>query len=215
MTRKSNDGFLGKIVLTGSAAFIIFCLASCGANGVSVSLDPKAPGEGNFKKAIDEYLATHERDGKACIGFEGLPPFEAYTMTNDPNTQYGQYMRFERAGLLHSSGVGGRKTRFDVTEAGRKVFVPEPDDPIRAHACWANYRVDTVVKWFNHPEDNSMAVNWTYKMTDLVDWAKRPEIASAESDIHVRLDQAGKETRGALLKLSNTGWECTVVTNAF
>jgi hypothetical protein len=38
---------------------MIFCLSSCSA------LDPTAPSEGNFKKAIDEYLAHDDTAGKA------------------------------------------------------------------------------------------------------------------------------------------------------
>jgi hypothetical protein len=210
MTRKSNDGFLSKTVLAGSAAFIIFCLASCGANGVSVSLDPKAPSEGNFKKAIDEFLAHSEVYGKDCIGFDGLPPFKVYTTTRDPQKQDPQYKRFEAAGLLRFAGVSGQEAKFEVTEAGRKVFFPDPRDPTRARACWGNTRVDTVLKWFSNPQNNSMTVNWTYKITDVADWAKRPDMASAESDIRITLADAGKKVYEAVLRLSNTGWECVI-----
>ena len=208
MTRNFQNRLISRTALASLAALIIFCLASCGPNGVSVSLDPKAPSEGNFKKAIDEYLAANEKYGKVCIEFDGIPPFEGesqYDNLPDSSTRI-----MEAAGLLRSSPVaGGRMTRYDVTEAGRKAIVREKDDPNRSHVCWANTRVDTIVKWVSDPQNNSMDVSWTYKLTDVADWTKGPE-PKKYNNISLVVDDAGKKVYEAVLKLSNKGWECVI-----
>jgi len=201
-------------MLAGSAAFIILCLTSCSA----VGLDPKAPSEGNFKKAIDQYLAANPSYGKDCFNLNGTLPYDLPRRQDDPTLK-----ALEAAGLLHSSDVmavtgnhlpgynpGPEPVkRFEATEAGRKFFSPAEQvfGPPSTQVCWANIRVDTIVKWFNEPADGSMAVNWTYQLTDVPDWAKRPEAVAGIPQIKDRMEQQKKRVRGALLKLSNQGWD--------
>jgi hypothetical protein len=59
----------------------------------------------------------------------------------------------------------------------------------------------------NHPADGSEAVNWTYKLTDVADWAKRPEVIVGIPLIKMRVDEQSKRVRGATLQLSNKGWD--------
>lgn len=63
------------------------------------------------------------------------------------------------------------------------------------------------MKWYNHPADGSYAVNWTNQLTDVADWAKRPEILAGIPDIKGMLDQQKNVLHGATLQLSNQGWD--------
>ncbi len=128
MARNSTNTQLQKCLVAGSTALIIFSLTSCSA----VGLDPKAPSEGNFKKAIDQYLATN-KDGKDCFNLNGTLPYDLPRRQDDPALK-----ALEGAGLLHSSDVmavtgnhlpgynpGPEPVkRFEATEAGRKFFSP-------------------------------------------------------------------------------------------
>jgi len=209
-------------MFAGSAAFVIICLTSCGAG---LGLDPMAPTDGNFKKAIDAFLAaerdpndTGEPHGKACLQLEGALPF------NMPRYHdFSELKPFESAGLLRSSDVmvrspgfipgvdhgTSRMKRFEATEAGGKIFTlakAEYRDGQVSQACWANLRVNTIVKWFKLP-DGSYTVQWTYQVLDVADWAKRPEIATGVREIKWWVDQQKKEVYEAILVLSNKGWE--------
>jgi hypothetical protein len=138
-------------MFAGSAAFMLMCFTSCG-------FDPKTPSEGNFRKAIDEYLAKGD-EGKVCLQLDGPLPFDVPRRQDDTTLKL-----LEGAGLLRSSDVMARTgnhipgfdpgpehvRRYEATDAGRKVFTDVSAQFMSGpttQACWANLWVDTVVKW--------------------------------------------------------------------
>jgi|GEM_PF-3380193 len=78
-----------------------------------------------------------------------------------------------------------------------------------ADLCWARKALDKIVKWEGPwKRDNSQEarVTYTFKITNVADWARKPEVQDAFYEIKRVLDNAGDEAVQNL-KLTNRGWE--------
>jgi hypothetical protein len=137
----------------------------------------KKPSDGNFRKAINQYL---ERHGKACTWIGR--PFPIDVSESEQKLQSGtgaQMAVLEAAGLVRSSdtvaptpgilgqGAPRRVKRYQPTEAGKKVLQQIPGIfGQSAGFCYGDKTVDSIVKWtepVSMGAGSQSEVTYTYK----------------------------------------------------
>ncbi|MGA8232931.1 MAG: hypothetical protein WB795_15765 [Candidatus Acidiferrales bacterium] len=60
-----------------------------------------------------------------------------------------------------------------------------------------------------------MSVFYTYKIEDLADWARSPDVQTVFPGIVSTIDGAGKTTMNHVLTLTNQGWQAKGLDNPF
>ena len=153
------------------------------------------PSDGNFRKAIDEYLTRH---GEACTVIGRQFPIDL--PRSEQNEQYGigtKLAALEQAGLLNgsdttavvhgildslrASGPAQPVKRYELTESGRKYFHQITGGAFAPTSgfCYGQKRVDAIVKWTKPMMAGSytqVEVTYTYKIADAAAWAQRPDV---------------------------------------
>jgi hypothetical protein len=188
--------------------------------------DPKKPSETNFKRAINQYLQTHER---ACVFFNGAFPVDI--PVSELHDKYGiapQLAALERAGLLRSTDTtavvhglldaftGPKKPepvkQYEVNDEGKTYYQHAPGvfGGQVQEFCYAQKSVYSIVKWSEPMTMGGFSatdVTYTYQVDNFADWAKRPEIQQAFPDVKLTINQAETTNQSAGLHLTNQGWE--------
>jgi hypothetical protein len=183
--------------------------------------DPKKPSDSNFTKAINKQLMVH---GKACVTF-GANSFPVDIPQSQPAWQNQDAKRmaaFESAGVVRSSDTTAvlqnsfshdpvPVKRYDLTESGKKYLEQVPGMLGAFPAlCYARETVDSIVKW-NEPATaggfSMTIVTYTYRLTDVADWARNDQVASLYPDIKREFDGEKTQQRAIGLQLTNKGWD--------
>ena len=76
--------------------------------------------------------------------------------------------------------------------------------------CWGKKALDKIVKWEGQMklgDYQEATVTYTYKVNNLADWAKKPEIQVAFPAVKNFLDGVGKKETKHGVKLTSLGWE--------
>lgn len=106
----------------------------------------------------------------------------------------------------------GKKFYQETDIKARPQFVTAQVPTKAGSLCFGKVAVDKVVKW-TAPVQNGSAqvveVTYLYKIKDLTDWAKKPDIQETSNKIKDMLDGAGKKELTQTLMLTNVGWEAT------
>jgi hypothetical protein len=200
-------------------SFSLFLLA--GVVALTACDSVKRPNDGNFRKAIDQYLAKH---GKACM-WVGRP-FPIDVSEPEQRLQSGaapQMAVLEAAGLVRSSdtvaevpgvlgpGAPRRVKRYEPTEEGKKYLQQIPVALGQsAGFCYGDKTVDSIVKWTEPAATGPYSqseVTYTYKIADLAPWAERPDIQREFGDVRTIVNGVSKSNEIAGLQLTNQGWE--------
>jgi len=166
--------------------------------------------ETNFRSAVDKY---YEKHGELCIRLRDWPvklvgDLESY------NSQFVQDIKaLEAAGLIKAEesveGSNKKSVSYDLTDMARQ-YIKNTTSTGRVDLCWGKKRVDKVVKWIGprvSGDYQEALVIHTYKVVDIVDWAKRPDMQAAFPTIKEAIDEAGKEEVGHPVVLTSVGWE--------
>jgi hypothetical protein len=181
----------------------------------------KKPSDGNFRKAINQYLEKH---GKACTWIGG--PFPIDVSESEQKLQSAteaQMAVLEAAGLVHSSdtvaptpgilgpGAPRRVKRYQPTEAGKKYLQQTPGIfGQSAGFCYGDKTVDSIVKWtepVTMGAGSQSEVSYTYKIANLAPWAERPDVQREFGDVRTTVNGISKSNEIAGLQLTNQGWE--------
>jgi hypothetical protein len=146
--------------------------------------------DGNFRKAIDQYLAKH---GKACTWIGRPFPVDVSEPDLKLQSEIGSQMAvLEAAGLVRSSdtvaatpGIFGpsaprRVKRYEPTDEGKKYF-QQVSVVLGQSAgfCYGDKTVDSIVKWtepVTMGASSQTEVTYTYKIANLARWAKRSDV---------------------------------------
>ncbi len=181
----------------------------------------KRSNDGNFKKAINQYLAKH---GKACTSIgRDFPVDVPETVLKDQYGTGSQMAALEEGGLVHSSdtiaassGILGlnlsrRVRRYELTDEGKKYFQEIPGVFGQTGSfCYGEKTVDSIVRWTEPMPMEGYTrteVTYTYKIVNLALWAERPDVQHAFGDIRTTLNGVSKANQDAGLQLTNQGWE--------
>jgi Prokaryotic membrane lipoprotein lipid attachment site len=193
-----------KIILITTLALI---LAGCG--------DPKQASEKNFEVAIQQYL---DKSYPACVIRDRFPsdPFALDIFHHEPI-----YVEMEKMGLLtkkeemkkqFSYGKATLVTSYDLSAEGKKYYIA-PDEKtrdIRYGFCFGKAKVEKIID-FSEPSEmmgNKISrVNYTYKVTDLPDWLKKPEITKLNEQIKNMAESTETPIKAdGTMMLTNKGW---------
>jgi hypothetical protein len=141
-----------------------------------------------------------------------------------PDNAVNQIAVLEAAGVVSSadveidSGTGKIKIkRYTPTAIGKPFVRNWPASGINGYSregsfdlCWANEKLDKIVKWEGSKTgeyQGAATVTYTYKLDNVADWAKKPEVQAAFPRIKQALDGVGTQEEKIKLKLTNLGWE--------
>lgn len=189
--------------------------------------------EKNFHAAMSQYL---EKRGGLCLNGQKwpveFPPMTLQMHERQALSQVTQMLALEAAGMAKSEDVqvdvvgflgapSGRKTqlrRYTMTEAAQP-FAREMAGGLTAgwtQLYWGQLAMDKVVKWegsMKLGDYQEVGITYTYKMADVADWARSPEIQAAFADVKQVLEGASKTERKHVLKLTSVGWEAKGLDN--
>jgi hypothetical protein len=189
-------------------AISIAALSACGSKS--------DVNETNFKSAVAQY---YEKKGDLCLGF-GRWPIELSEIRMRVDDSYVRKVKaLEAVGFIKGEETEEVVTptfkrkamRYTLTDAA-KPYIQETieDEKKFIDLCWGKKRVDKIVKWLGPTASGNYQaaqVIHTYKVIDVADWAKKPEIQAAFPEIKKTLNDAGKKEVGHPVVLTSLGWE--------
>ena len=76
--------------------------------------------------------------------------------------------------------------------------------------CWGKKALDKIVKWegpMKFGDYQEAGITYTYKVNNVADWAKKPEVQAAFPVVKSILDGAGSKESKHAIKLTSQGWE--------
>ena len=188
----------------------------------------KDANEKNFSEALNSYLA---KKGQLCLGIPSAWPVDL----NEAERRGGMgtaaemaALALEKAGLvrsheteteytppLSSRPVRAKVLRYELTDNG-KTFYREKDrlglagnKQVQGDLCYGQQALDKIVKWEGPTpagDSKEASVFYTYKIENLAEWAKNPDIQRVFPGIVSTIDGAGKTQMNQVLTLTNEGW---------
>ena len=182
--------------------------------------DPRAANDKNIENAVKQYLSE---DGALCLQMHEWPlllePDDLKMITRFPKGIAGQMAMLEQAGVVSSEEVvqqdkffivgSNISKRYQLTALGKKYFRAKATDSegraLDADLCYAKKELDRLTKWEGEPSSDLVIATYTYKVSGLADWAKKPEFNAVFEDVAVAGLQPQPEQR--TVKLGIKGWE--------
>lgn len=203
------------VIVALGAGFLAGCSNKSGAN------------EKNFGAALSQYF---EKKGELCLYPQSWPvdvtEIDLMMRKDSPHGIAAEMAALEAVGLAASMDIvegadyfKRKIKRYTLTEAVKPFYREKKRRSIKLNGtgkaqkgklCWGKKVLDKVIKWEgpiklgDYQEAN---VIYTYRVEQLADWAKRPEIQAAFKVIKVILDGASKEKDEHAVKLTSQGWE--------
>lgn len=197
----------------------LLCIGTLALTGCD---DPKKPSESNFKTAAQQYLDTvypacyikanfpYKTDG---ISFNNLPEILHAMAEKGLLTE-------QELSRKHIDASWGSKARdvvvnsYALTEEGKKFYKPDAAKTMKGENiggfCFGKATV-TEVSNFTEPSDamgqKISRVSFIYKVSEIPDWAKSPEIMNADRQLQkdVSSESEGVKVTNVFL-LTNNGW---------
>jgi hypothetical protein len=187
----------------------------------------KDANEKNFSEALNSYLA---KKGHLCLGIPSAWPVDL----NEAERRSGmgtaaEMAALEKAGLVRSHEaeteympplstrpVKAKVLRYELTDNG-KTFYREKDrlglagnKQVQGDLCYGQQALDKIVTWQGPTaagDSKEATVFYTYRIENLADWAKNPNIQRVFPGIVSTIDGAGKTQMNQALTLTNQGWQ--------
>jgi hypothetical protein len=186
----------------------------------------KDANEKNFSEALNSYLA---KKGQTCLGIPTTWPVDL----NEAERRSGmgraaEMAALEKAGLvrsheteteytppLSSRPVKTKVLRYELTDSG-KTFYRERDrlalagnKQVQGDLCYGQQALDKIVKWDGPTpagDSKEASVFYTYKIENLAEWAKNPDIQRVFPGVASTIDGAIRTTLNQAVTLTNEGW---------
>jgi hypothetical protein len=199
--------------------FSLLLLVSCTSK--------KDANEQNFSEALNSYLA---KKGQTCLGIPTAWPVDL----NESERRSGmgraaEMAALEKAGLVSSHETETEYTppfssrpvktkvlRYELTDSGKR-FYQEKDrlalggnKQVQGDLCYGQQILDKIVKWDGPTpagDSKEASVLYTYKIENLAEWAKNPDIQRVFPGVVSTIDGAGRTQLNQALTLTNQGWE--------
>lgn len=183
--------------------------------------------EKNLSDATNAYLV---KKGQLCLGLATKWPVDLQDSDRGPGIVRGSEMAaLEKVGLVRSheteievtplSGtrpVKAKVLRYELTDDGKKFYQEKQtvgligEKESRGDICFGRQALDTVVRTegpITVGDEKEMTLYYTYKIENLADWAKNPDIQRAFPGIITTINGVGKTTLNQNLILTDQGWE--------
>jgi len=187
----------------------------------------KDANEKNFSEALNSYLSTK---GQLCLGIPSAWPVDL----NEAERRGGmgtaaEMAALEKAGLvrsheaeieytppLSSRPIKAKVLRYEMTDNG-KTFYREKDrlgltgnKQVQGDLCYGQQALEKIVNWQGPTaagDSKEATVFYTYRIENLADWAKNPNIQRVFPGIISTIDGAGKTQMNQTLTLTTQGWQ--------
>ena len=182
--------------------------------------------EKNLSDATNAYLV---KKGQLCLAIATKWPVDLQDSDRGPGNVKGSEMAsLEKIGLVRAqeteievtplSGARPVKVkvlRYELTDDGKK-FYQEKEAPgligqkeSRGDLCFGQQALDSVIKTegpITVGDKKEMTLYYTYKIENLADWAKSPDVQNTFPGIVSTINGAGKTTLNQNLILTDHGW---------
>ena len=186
----------------------------------------KDANEKNFSEALNSYLAEK---GQICLGIPSPWPVDL----NESERRSGmgraaEMAALEKAGLVRSHETETEYTpplssrpvkikvlRYELTDSG-KTFYRQKDrlalvgnKQVQGDLCYGQQTLDKIVKWDGPTpagDSKEASVFYTYKIENLAEWAKNPDIQRVFPGVASTIDGATRTTLNQAVTLTNEGW---------
>ncbi len=181
----------------------------------------KEANDQNISDAVARYLDSEQ--GALCLQLHQWPvlvePDELHMIERFPKGLAGQMQVLQQVGLASSTDVElvgfdflGKKNigkRYQLTAMGQKFYREKSTDqsqPYDADLCFVQRKLDHLISWEPIKSGIGQTVNatYTYQVTDIPDWAKKPEFKSVFSDETSLAFAPVQEQR--TVTLTDSGW---------
>ncbi len=208
-----------KQTLPWLTLFSLLLLVSCASK--------KDANEKNFSEALNSYLATK---GQICLGIPTAWPVDL----NEAERRSGmgravEMAALEKAGLVRSHEAETEYTpplsnrtvktmvlRYELTDSG-KTFYREKNrsglsgnKEVLGDLCYGQQALDKIIKWDGPTavgDSKEASVFYTYKIENLAEWAKNPDVQLVFPGVVSTIDGAGKTQMNQAVTLTTQGWE--------
>jgi hypothetical protein len=187
----------------------------------------KDANEKNFSEALNSYLATK---GQLCLGIPSVWPVDL----NEAERRGGmgtaaEMAALEKAGLVHSHETDTEYTpplssrpirakvlRYELTDSGKASYRQKDrlalagNKQVLGDLCYGQQTLDKIVKWDGPTpvgDSKEASVFYTYKIENLAEWAKNPDVERVFPGIISTIAGAGKTEMNEALILTNQGWQ--------
>ena len=184
--------------------------------------------DANIKDLSDATNAYLAKKGQLCLGISTKWPVDLQDSDQRTgNVKASEMAALEKVGLVRSQNAEAEYTtlsgrpakakvlRYELTDEGKKFYREKdvvglgPNKEALGDICFGQQALDSVVK-----TDGPIAVGdkkqvtlyYTYKIENLAEWAKNPDIQKAFPGIVPTINAAGKTTLNQNLTLTDQGW---------
>jgi hypothetical protein len=187
----------------------------------------KDTNEKNFSEAINAYLAKR---GQLCLGIASTWPVDLnegerrMTVGRAPDMAAlariglvrSHETETESTPLFSTRPVKAKVLRYELTEDGRKFYREKESlglpskKQIQGDLCYGQQALDKIVKWEGPTatgDYKEASVFYTYKIENLAEWAKNPDVQTVFPGIVPTIDGVGRTTMNLALTLTNQGWQ--------
>ncbi|WP_434779045.1 hypothetical protein [Neisseria sp. Ec49-e6-T10] len=213
--------------------YIIALSVICSISIVACSNKTDA-NEQNFTTAMNQYF---DKKGDLCLNIKKWPVDVSEgslgMQNNTPSSEVNRMVALEAVGLVRGedaevqgtnfsgepNGVIRKVKRYMLTDAA-KNFIQEKDvDSIgmngkntvrQTKLCWGKQNIDKIVKWegpIKLGDYQEVGITYTYKINNIADWAKKPEIQAAFPEVKNIIDNESSREIKHGIKLTSQGWE--------
>ncbi len=185
----------------------------------------------NFSDALNK---NFEQTGELCLGFNEWPvnlPKAQLSQKDNPTSNAGRMAALETLGFVHGEetaidnvtflGTHGKiqTQRYTLTEAAKPFLrsrqkaslgAANKNTTEYADLCWGKLAVDKIVKWegpIKLGDYQEAPVTFTYKVENIADWAKNPNVQASFVSIGQVINGATSKELRRVLKLTSEGWE--------
>lgn len=190
--------------------------------------------EKNFSAAMNQYF---DKKGNLCLNTKEWPvdlkEIDLRLQKTMPNGSASRMAALEVAGLVKGEetevdvmGIMGKPTgdkekikRYTLTDKA-KPFLQEREVDLlgldgertekQVDLCWGKQALDRIVKWegpMQFGDYKEAMITYTYKVLNIADWAKMPEVQAAFPALKRILDGAASKESTHVVKLTSQGWE--------
>ena len=187
----------------------------------------KDANEKNFSEALNSYLG---KKGQLCLGIPSTWPVDL----NEAERRGGmgtaaEMAALEKAGLVSSHEteteytpplstrpVKARVLRYELTEDGKKFYREKQTLVLvgtkgkQGDLCFGQQALDKIVKWEGPSsvgDSKEASVFYTYKIENLAEWAKTPDIQRVFPGVASTIDGAARTQMNQTLTLTDQGWQ--------
>lgn len=192
----------------GLCIAIAMAITACGSKD-----DPTRE---NFAATIDQYL---QQSGRVCLDYTRWPASVMITKTSASSVER-QMLALESVGLIKKVGETKPWSQtFDLTDAAKPYLVDRKFRVMKIGAvedvsvptlCWAQKKLQEVVQWdkpMQMGEFQMVQVLYTFKLENVAEWARRPEVQEAFPVIRQHLKDGDQGKERTVVKLTSEGWQ--------